>query len=168
MTQSRNSVTTQAATSRLRRTLLSVAALAPFLGACAMAKPEPSSRSVTIVAFNYTNRYVADISVNGVWAGGANAFSGGGGAEGLTAPMQATAPIVLRVQWRLSGLYNIESNTYTRLPSTSHEAEVTVAMPAPYNPRMLVLHFYPDGRVEAELEAHNPRRRIPPPQGYHG
>lgn len=132
-----------------------------------MAKPEPTSRSISITGFNYTNRYIADVTVNGVWAGGISAYGGGGSrVEGLTAPIQATETIVLKVKWRLSGVYNLETDTYARVPSTEHEADVTLPMPAPYNPRLLVLHFYPDGRVEAELEAQNPRRRVPPPSRH--
>ncbi|MFG6469083.1 DUF3304 domain-containing protein [Roseateles sp. BYS87W] len=136
------------------------------LGGCAQAQPR--SRSVTAVVINYTDRYIGDVWVDGVWVGAADAFGGDGNrVEGLLAPANPNRKVVVKVKWRLSGLYDIASNTYSRLPEEEFSTEVPVSWPYPPNPNYLVLHFYPDGRVEAELEADQIKRRIPKPPGYH-
>ena len=136
------------------------------LSGCAQAQPK--SRSVSTVKFNYTDRYIGDVVVDGTWTGGVDAHGGGGGlAQGLLAPSDPNRKVVLKVKWRLSGLYDIASDTYSRLPVEEFAADVPVAWPYPASPSYLVLHFYPDGHVEAELEADRPQRRVPQPPGYH-
>lgn len=149
----------------MKRNWLKWLGLAAVSG-CAQAQPK--SRSVSTVKFNYTDRYIGDVVVDGAWTGGVDAYGGGSGlAQGLLAPSDANRKVLLKVKWRLSGLYDIASNTYARLPVEEFTAEVPVAWPYPANPSYLVLHFYPDGHVEAELEADRPKRRVPQPPGYH-
>ena len=131
------------------------------------AQAQPAGRAVTTVTFNYTDRYLGDITVDGAWTGGADAFGMGGGAEGLLAPSASSRRAVLLVKWTVADTYDVPSNTYSRTPDEPRAAEVPVAWPYPASPDYLVLHFYPDGHVEAELEADRPKRRIPPPPGYH-
>lgn len=138
---------------------------AALMGGCAQA--QPAGRAVTTVTFNYTDRYLGDITVDGAWTGGADAFGMGGGAEGLLAPSDPSRKAVLHVRWVIADIYDVPSNTYSRRPDEPRTAEVPVAWPYPASPDYLVLHFYPDGHVEAELEADRPKRRIPPPPGYH-
>ena len=139
---------------------------AGLLAGCAQVRPQ--GRSVSIVKFNYTDRYLGDVVVDGAWAAGVDAFGGGGDrVQGLLAPSDPNRKAVLKVQWDVGSIYDITSNTYARAPITRRTAEVAVAWPYPPNPSYLVLHFYPDGRVEAELEADRPKRRIALPPGYH-
>lgn len=136
------------------------------LSGCAQAQPK--SRSVSTVKFNYTDRYIGDVVVDGTWTGGVDAHGGGGGlAQGLLAPSNPNRKVVLKVKWIVADLYDIASNKYTRRTDEPHEADVPVAWPYPASPSYLVLHFYPDGHVEAELEADRPQRRVPQPPGYH-
>jgi hypothetical protein len=127
---------------------------------------QPASRSVTIITLNYTDRYIGDVVVDGAWAGGADAYGMGGGAQGLLAPSDPNRRVVLKVKWVVADVYDIKSDEYTRRPDERHEANVEVVPPHPANPSYLVLHFYPDGHVEAELEPGRVKRRIPKPPGY--
>ena len=139
---------------------------AALMGGCAQA--QPVGRGVSVVKFNYTDRYLADVVVDGAWTGGVDAFSGGSKmAEGLLAPSDPNRKVVLHLKWVVADIYDVPSNTYSRRPDEPRTAEVPVAWPYPASQDYLVLHFYPDGHVEAELEADRPKRRIPPPPGYH-
>ncbi len=149
----------------MKRALLKLFGLAA-LGGCTSARGE--GKSVGTVSFNYTNRYIGDVTVNGAWTGGVDAFGGGGKiAQGLIAPKDLNKKLVLKVSWVVADDYDVAANKYTRRPDESRSADVVLIGPHPSNPSYLVLHFYPDGHVEAELEADRPKRRIPPPSGYH-
>ena len=73
---------------------------------------------------------------------------------------------MLKVKWVVGSLYSVAEDSYTRMPPGKKQADVEVVPPHPANPSYLVLHFYPDGRVEAELEPGRVKRRIPKPPGY--
>lgn len=148
----------------MKRKLIKGLALSA-IGGCASA--EPKGRSVNTVVINYTDRYIADVMADGVWVGAANAYSGDGNrVQGLLAPSDLSRMAVLDVKWVVADVYDVATNKYSRRPDEQHRAAVEVARPYPANPSYLVLHFYPDGHVEAELEADRPKRRIPPPVGY--
>ena len=148
----------------MKRSLIKAIGLSA-LGSCAIAAPQ--RRSVSTVKFNYTDRYIGDVVVDGAWAGGVDAFGGGGDrVQGLLAPSDPSKAVVLSVKWIVADLYDVATNAYSRRPGEPREAQVPVARPFPANPSYLVIHFYPDGHVEAELEADRPKRRIAPPNGY--
>lgn len=147
----------------VRRTLLKLLSLGVLSG-CATARGE--GRSVSIDKYNYTDRYIADVTVNGTWAGGVGAYRGGGDrVQGLLGPRDLNKRIVLKIKWSIGSYYSLESNIYTRAPIEEHSAEVEILPPHPADADLLVLHFYPDGRVEAELTGNRTNRRIPPPAG---
>ena len=148
----------------MKRTLIKALTLGAVSG-CASA--QPNGRSVSIAKFNYTDRYIGDVIVDGAWTGGVDAFGGGSKlAQGLLAPSDSDRVAVLKVKWIVSGLLDFKTNHYIELPVEEKSSSVEVARPYPANPSYLVIHFYPDGHVEAELEADRPRRRIPKPPGY--
>lgn len=99
--------------------------------------------------------------------GGADAYGNGGGVQGLLAPKDPNTKVVLKITWVVADDYDVATNKYTRRADELYSAEVEILRPLPFNPSYLVLHFYPDGHVEAELEPDRPKRRIPPPPGYH-
>lgn len=149
----------------MKRAILKLLGLAALSG-CASARGE--SRSVSIDQYNYTDRYIGDITVNGVWAGSVGAYEGGGSrVQGLIAPTDSDKKIVLKVKWSVGSYYSVENNTYTRAPTESRLADVELPTPYPAGADLLVLHFYPDGHVEAELTGNRRNRRIPLPTGYH-
>lgn len=136
------------------------------LAGCATA--QTGGRGVAATAFNYTNRYIRDILADGAWIGGVDAYGGSGGktAQGLLAPSDPNRKVVLKVEWVVADVYDVPTNKYTRMPDEKHSSDVPVAWPYPAAPEYLALHFYPDGRVEAELVEGRPKRRIPYPTGY--
>jgi hypothetical protein len=147
----------------MKRALLKLFGLAA-LGGCASARGE--SRSVSIDQYNYTDRYIGDITVNGVWAGSVGAYEGGGSrVQGLLAPRQTDKKIVLKVKWIVADTYDVATNKYTRKPDEPREAAVELPTPYPSDADLLVLHFYPDGHVEAEMTGNRKNRRIPAPDG---
>ena len=149
----------------MKRAILKLLGLAALSG-CAWARGE--GRSVSAVVINYTDRYIADVSVNGQWAGAANAYGGEGNrVEGFIAPSEPKK-IVLKVKWNIGSYYSVENDSYTRAPIESRSADVEIAKPYPLNPSYLILHFYSDGHVDAELSSERPVRKIPRPAGYHG
>ena len=148
----------------MKRNLIKAIGLGVVSGCAGAQTP---GRSVTTLTYNYTGRYIGDVVVDGAWTGGADAYGMGGGAQGLLAPSDPNRQAVLKVKWVVADDYDVATNAYTRRPDEQKQASVEVARPYPPNPSYLVLHFYPDGHVEAELEADRPKRRIPPPPGYH-
>jgi hypothetical protein len=149
----------------MKRQLLKLFGLAALSG-CAQAQTK--SRSVSAVVLNYTNRYIDRVFVDGVFAGIANAYGGEGSrVQGLLAPTDSNKLVKLKVTWIVADTYDIEKNKYSDMPNEHYETSVELAHPYPLNPDYLVLHFYPDGHVEAELEAGRVKWRIPRPAGYH-
>lgn len=149
----------------MKRAMLKLLGLAALSG-CASARGE--GRSVSAVVINYTDRYIADVSVNGRWAGAANAYGGEGNrVEGFFAPNDQKMPLKLTIKWVLSDIYDVATNKYTRYPELAKETEIELQLPYPSNPSYLILHFFQDGHVEAELSADRPSRKIPKPAGYH-
>ena len=156
------------------RTLIWLALLitTALLAGCAtaLAKNREQPRSLTLFAFNYTDRAILDITVDGMWLGSASAYTNGGTAMGPRPPRDRSTPHSVNVTWRVSGLYDMASDTYTRMPVEEKRATVPLKFPYPDDPKELILHFYPDGSVEAELidRKENPfdSRRIPIPEGH--
>ncbi|MDY0955801.1 hypothetical protein SOM22_14580 [Stenotrophomonas rhizophila] len=136
-------------------TWIALAALAIVLigAGCsrAMAKSKPKSPYLTLFAFNYSDRYLYDTRVDGTWMGGVSAYTDSGSVMGPLAP-RTDKPITLDVRWKLSGRYDLKTNTYEKVgPLEPRSAQVTVRQPYPADPHTLLLHFYADGHVEAEL-----------------
>lgn len=154
--------------------VLLVAAVVLAGCALALAKSREQSSPMTLFAFNYTDRYLLDITVDGMWMGGASAYVNGGSAMGPRAPRDRGRIHSVEVTWRVSGLYDMATDTYSRMPVEEKNASVPLKFPYPDDPSVLLLHFYPGGRVEAELIARQDDkfdfRRIPIPEGhkYHG
>lgn len=156
----------------LARTVLAALLIVLMGTGClrAVSKSKPKSPYLTISAFNYSDRYLHDTWVDGRWLGGVSAYTDSGSVMGPLAP-RGSKPITLNVNWGLSDCYDLKTNTYQRLgPPEPRHAKVTVKQPYPDDPRTLLLHFYPDGRVEAELVARGKSRwdlrREPIPKGH--
>ncbi len=150
----------------MKRNWLKVLGLGGLATLAGCATAQTGVRSVSTGFFNHTNRYIGNLVVDGAWIGGGDAHGFGGYAQGLMSPSDPTRKALLKVEWDVGSFYDVPSNKYTRAPIEKHSAEVPVAWPYPKNPRLLILHFYPDGHVEAELDEDQPKRRISPPTGY--
>lgn len=105
-----------------------------------------------INAFNYTDLYIHTFTVNG--QGGGNVFvsspetGGGGGVCCVTvSPDDLQGPVRMKVEW-------------SRDMKRWCEKEVELTGPIPANPRHLGVHFFPDGRIEAELTEDSPELKL--------
>ncbi|WP_160330942.1 DUF3304 domain-containing protein [Xanthomonas massiliensis] len=141
------------------------------LAGCAVAKGKDKSTYLTLFAYNYTDRGILNIWVDGMWMGGADAYTNGGSAMGPRSPSNRKEQHTVRVVWELSDRYDLTTNKYVKVgPLEKMEAIVPLKFPYPSDPNMLLLHFYPDGHVEAELvgkqQNHWEMRRLPIPEGH--
>lgn len=107
--------------------------------------------SLEINGFNYTDLYIDSFEVNG--QGGGNLFvssptsGGGGGVCCVSFGPGSRLPIRLTIKW-----------TRDRKRWCEKEALVTGTIPA--NPRHLAVHFFPDGRIEAEITENYPELKL--------
>jgi hypothetical protein len=117
-------------------------------------EPQRLDRNLSMLAlngFNYTDLYIDSFSVDG--QGGGNIFvssptSGGGGTSccvGFSAG--STLPLRIKVKW-------------SRDRKRYCEKEVLVTGPIPAAPEHLAVHFFPDGRIEAELTEDYPAVKL--------
>ena len=106
--------------------MLAVIAVLVMGVGCSRAMARGKTPIMSLFAFNYSPYYLADVRVDGQYLGGLDGYTNGGSGMGPRAP-QGKGPDSVRVRW-------IEAKT-----------------PYPPNPSTLLLHFYPDGHVEAEL-----------------
>lgn len=126
---------------------------------------------LSLFAFNYSDRYVADIVVDGRWMGGADPFTNSGSAMGPKAP-RGMGSLELDVSWGDGGAYDLQTRSYREgtMRSGRSRASVTVRKPYPSDPSELILHFYQDGHVEAQFLGRGgdrwALRRVPIPPGH--
>jgi hypothetical protein len=132
------------------RVLLGALAL---LAACNKPKTDSSLDPIAleINGFNYTDLYIDSFEVNG--RGGGNVFvssldSGGGGSTCCASWWpDPKDPMPLKIKW-------------TRGGDRWCEKEVLVTGPVPARPEHLAVHFFPDGRIEAELTEDFPKVKL--------
>jgi hypothetical protein len=124
-----------------------------LLAACNKSKTDSSLEpiSLEINGFNYTDLYIYSFEVNG--HGGGNVFvstptSGGGGSVCCVSWWpDPKEPMPLKIKW-------------TRDRKRWCEKEVLVTGPVPANPRHLGVHFFSDGRIEAEVTEDYPEVKL--------
>jgi hypothetical protein len=126
--------------------------------------------SLTLIGYNYTNRYIDDFSVNG--NGGGNLFvsnprGGGGGSVCCVNYITNIKDWKVTVQWHFDACtYNNRKNEYAEPRYEIHryfkEVEVQVNQNITAKPKYLEVHFYPDGHVEVALTENSspPRLRL--------
>lgn len=165
---------TRLALGNLRFVILSTATVLPLLGACTQKNDAPdksaaikapsSSRSpvpLAITGYNYTNLHIDSFSVDG--AGGGNIqlstpTSGGGGSTCCISYGPRTRLRTVSVEWQTGGCYYHEKSAtsgdvFDRLHSYSYKREVEVEPGVPPNPKVIEIHFYPDGSIKAAITA---------------
>lgn len=114
---------------------------------------------LSLAGYNYTNRYIASFSVNG--QGGGNIFvstptSGGGGSACCVLYRPGNRVRKMTVRWQSDACYYQERSTSSGKPQDAlhffyREAEVNVDSKVPLDPKILEIHFYPDGTIRAEI-----------------
>ncbi len=104
-----------------------------------------------LFGFNYTDRYLRFVRVDGNYLGGLNAYLNGGSSSMGRRKFNGK-PVTVRVTWEEGNHYDLVTNKHvTDGHALRREALVDVKFPYPKDATTLVLHFLPDGMVEAEL-----------------
>ena len=130
-----------------------VAVGAMLLAGLSACKQEPYTLS--IMGYNYTDRAIADFSVNGAW--GANvelsdSTAGGGSTMCCVVMSRSTkTPFWVDVRYQMDALESYPPRKIIEPAGLYRNARVEVAGPVPLNPEYLEVHFYPDGHIEASL-----------------
>jgi len=170
---------------RHRRTatlFLAVALIVPDMAGCTPNNPDAADNAtstaqssnepvmLSITAYNYTNRHIESFSVNG--QGGGNVYvssptSGGGGTVCCVRYRPGTKAFKVRVKWQTGGCYYSEKSTISdEVSDTLHlfstEREIDVDPIVQSEPRVMEVHFYPDGTIKASITASEspPRLRL--------
>jgi hypothetical protein len=120
-------------------------------GQAAESPPSREPISLTIVGFNYTDLYIDSFEVNSVGGGNivvSTTTSGGGGSTCCASWFRGrTLPMLLKIKW-------------TRDRKRWCQKEIQTSGPIPANPTHLGVHFFPDGRIEAELSEGYPELKL--------
>lgn len=125
---------------------------------------------LAITGFNYTDRPIDSFSVDG--QGGGNVFvssfeSGGGGRTCCVRYRPGSKVRKVLVTWQTGGCYyhtrsTVSDEVFDNLHSFSHKQEVEVEPVVTNDPKVMEVHFYPDGSVQAAITAGEslPRLRL--------
>ncbi len=124
--------------------------------------PMGTTIGLTLVGYNYTNRYIDEFSVDGV--GGGNLFvsgptSGGGGDVCCVNYITGPGEWKVHVKWQADACTYDEhtwsnGEKHSEIYSYFKEADVLVDPHVPDHPAYFEVHFYPDGHVEAVITEH--------------
>jgi hypothetical protein len=124
--------------------------LSTLLSGC---KPEPYMLGV--FGYNYTDRAVADFSVNG--AGGGGVFlstpTAGGGKTMCCVLLDrdTRTPFSVEVKYQMDALEAYPPRRVIEPAGPYKTQRVEVTGPIPPDPAYLEIHFYPDGHIEAAI-----------------
>ena len=139
------------------KTLIKIGTLA-VLGALAVASlagcaKEPDA--LAIVGYNYTDRAIADFSVNGA-GGGSLELSmptgGGGGIVCCVALSRHTkTPFWVDVEYRKDALESYPPRKVVEPAGAYIKTKVQITGEIPSDPAYLEIHFYPDGHIEGAI-----------------
>lgn len=160
---------------------LAVALIVPGMAGCTPHNPSADQASgatqnssepkmLAITGYNYTNRHIGSFSVNG--AGGGNIFvstptSGGGGSTCCVLYRPGTRVRKVMVEWQTGGCYfheksEVSGDVFDTLHSFSFRREVEVEPVVTTDPKVMEIHFYPDGSIKAAVTGGSqlPRLRL--------
>jgi len=118
-----------------------------------------------IMGYNYTDRAIADFSVNGAW--GANVAlstptAGGGKTTCCVVLSRDTkTPFWVTVKYRMDALESYPPRRMIEPAGAYKTAKVEVTGPIPPDPGYIEIHFYPDGHIEAAISG---RGALSPPR----
>lgn len=157
-----NRVTATLSSNGLTHLFILIAFASLALTACQ--KPiEEESKMLDITGYNYTDRYIDRFSVNG--QGGSNVLlsddADGGGKTTCCIVWRpgTTLPVTMLVEWTYGERWNHEKGLKLQDEET-HRTEVELKGPAPANPTVFVVHFYPNNTVQLEMANDYPKPRI--------
>jgi hypothetical protein len=110
---------------------------------------------LAIMGYNYTDRAIADLSVNGAW--GADVFlstpTAGGGKTVCCVAMDrdTKTPFWVTVKYQMAPLEAYPPRRVIEPAGPYRTEKVEVTGPIPPDPGYLEIHFYPDGHIEAAV-----------------
>jgi hypothetical protein len=134
---------------KLRAAAMSLLCLLPLLTACAT-----TQKNLTVVVYNYWPRAIADVSINGHYAGGSYGAYGPGGTGGS---MIAGVPIHVgeqKIEWLLDGGRK-DLRFGAKITATA------VLKDIPSGAKILAIHIYPDETVFVETAEWLPDEKPP-------
>jgi hypothetical protein len=108
-----------------------------------------------IMGYNYTDRAIADFSVNDAWGG--NVFlsipTAGGGKTVCCVVMDrdTKTPFWVNVKYQMDALEAYPPRRVIEPEGPYKTVKVEVTGPIPPDPSYLEIHFYPDGHIEAAI-----------------
>lgn len=133
--------------------------------------PPPRAVSLSIVGYNYTDRYIDSFSIDGQGGGNlyvSSAQSSGGGTACCVKYWPGEKIYKVKVRWQSGACYyrvhaSDSDEVYQRLFLFFKEKEVAVADQAGDQPEYMEAHFYPDGSVQVAVTANlsMPRLALP-------
>lgn len=138
----------------------SLAGFAPALARVDQAQPlDPKVRSLGIVGYNYTKRYIDSFSVDGADGGNllvSSPTSGGGGTTCCVSYVPGVSHKRVTIRWQVGGCnYHTRStdssDVYEHIHHFFREAAVEVDKPFPADAKYIEVHFQPNGRVTAAI-----------------
>jgi hypothetical protein len=121
--------------------------------------PPGTRLNLTLIGYNYTNRYIDGFSANG--QGGGNLYvsgptSGGGSNVCCVSYVQGAAARDVIIRWQSGGcMFRAPAVLASGNTQLAHgfyrELKVKVDPRIPQSPEYFEVHFYPDGHVEAAI-----------------
>ena len=140
------------------------------LSACAAVSGKNNEVWLTLMGYNYTDHYIDNYYVDGVWGG--NVFlsteeAGGGKSTCCVKWKKGTKlPVTVRVRWQSDACRYIKRVDDEDFPAAKvfySEKDVELTGPIPDDPQYFETHIYPDGHVEVAIadEYGPPRLKLP-------
>lgn len=143
----------------------------------ATANTSLKTHALSIVGYNYTDRYIDSFTVNGQGGGNldiSTPTAGGGSSmccvnwrDGSTLPKKVT--VLWVAAYCMQRRTNSDGETKDWREPLWKKTDVYFNGPVPANPRNFEVHFYRDDRIEVAMTAgySPPRLKLPaPPNGY--
>ena len=123
---------------------------------------------LTLVGYNYTDRYIDQFDVNGQGGGnlfGSEGLNGGGKSACCVSYRSGAKARKMTLRWQSGGCtYHAytdeEGGKHDRTHSFFKELEVQVDSIIPDFPSYFEVHFYPDGHAEAAITEQRSRSRV--------
>jgi hypothetical protein len=134
--------------------MLQLIKLCLILSLSVLAGCATTSANLTVVVYNYWPRAIADVSINGQYAGGSFGAYGPGGTGGK---MVAGVPITVgeqKIEWLLDGGEK-QSRLGEKITAT------TVLKEIPKYATVFAIHIYPDETVFVETARRLPGEKPP-------
>jgi hypothetical protein len=141
---------------KVKKTIrLGLVAVASLLTIVSLWGCEKEPYALAVVGYNYTDRAIADFSVNRQWGGNvvlSTPTSGGGGTMCCVVMSRRTeTPFWVDVEYQMDALESYPPRKMIEPAGKYVKERVEVKGPIPPDPGYLEIHFYPDHHIEAAI-----------------